>query len=99
MPSRFGMLKRWRMEKQLNYHNTKHPIFLYAYRAFIDAFYKRDKVILGKMCERNLYRKIEKNLTDLDKLNAELYLVADNIKIKYKLLDTKIISGDIYIDR
>lgn len=37
MPSRFGFFKRWRLEKQLNYNNHKHPIFLYAYRAFIDA--------------------------------------------------------------
>jgi len=45
----------------LNYNNTKHPIFLYAYRAFIDALYKNDKEILKKMCEKTLYRAIEKN--------------------------------------
>jgi hypothetical protein len=37
MPSRFGYFKRWRLENQINYNNAKHPIFLYAYRAFIDA--------------------------------------------------------------
>jgi hypothetical protein len=37
MPSRFGWFRRWRLEKQLNYNKTEKPIFLYAYRAFIDA--------------------------------------------------------------
>ena len=36
-PSRFGFFRRWRLEKQINYNNAKHPLFLYAYRAFIDA--------------------------------------------------------------
>ena len=40
MPSRYGYFSRWRMESKLNYNNTKHPIFLYAYRAFIDAIAK-----------------------------------------------------------
>ena len=59
MSSRFWLLKRWRMENKLNYNNCKYPIFLYAYRAFIDALGKQDKITLKKMCERNLYRKID----------------------------------------
>ncbi len=47
------------MEKKLNYNNCEHPIFLYAYRAFIDAFGKGDKESLQKMCEKNLYRKLD----------------------------------------
>jgi len=46
MPSRFGFFRRWRLEKQLNYNNLKHPIFLFAYRAFIDALATQDKVTL-----------------------------------------------------
>lgn len=46
MPSRFGWFRRWRLEKQINYNNIKHPIFLYAYRAFIDALAKHDKETL-----------------------------------------------------
>jgi hypothetical protein len=59
MPSRFGFFTRWRLEKKLNYNNTKHPIFLYAYRAFIDALGKNDKETLQKMCEKQLYRRLE----------------------------------------
>lgn len=59
--SRFWLIQRWRMENKLNYNHCKYPIFLYAYRAFIDALAKQDKVLLQKMCERNLYRKIENN--------------------------------------
>lgn len=55
LPSRFGMFKRWRLEKRLNYNNLKNSIFLYAYRAFIDALANNDKKTLEKMCERTLY--------------------------------------------
>ena len=41
MPSRYGMFRRWRLEKKINYNNV--PIFLYAYRAFIDALATHDK--------------------------------------------------------
>jgi len=50
-PSRFGFFRRRRLEKQVNYNNAKHPIFLYAYRAFIDAMALKDKTTLKKMCE------------------------------------------------
>jgi hypothetical protein len=59
MSSRFGWFRRWRLEKKINYNNTKHPIFLYAYRAFIDAMAKHDKQLLAKMCEKNLYMKLD----------------------------------------
>ena len=59
LPSRFNFLKRWRMEKHLNYNNQKHPIFLYAYRAFIDAIVNNDRETLRKMCEKNLFNKLE----------------------------------------
>ena len=47
------------MEKQLNYNNCKHPIFLYAYRAFVEALGSEDKKTLQKMCEKNLYRRLD----------------------------------------
>ena len=43
LPSKYGFFKRWRMENKINYNNLKHPIFLYAYRAFIDALANQDK--------------------------------------------------------
>lgn len=57
-PSEYNFIKRWRLEKQLDYNNLKYPIFLYAYRAFIDALAANDKQVLEKMCERNLYKKL-----------------------------------------
>lgn len=85
------------MEKKLNYNNMKHPIFLYAYRAFIDALANNDKEVLRKMCEKNLCKKLESNFKDIDRQNGRYFMVADNIKMKMKLLDTKIIKG-VYID-
>jgi hypothetical protein len=99
MKSRFGMFRRWRLEKQINYNNAKHPIFLYAYRAFIDALAKQDAPTLQKMCERSLYRKLDQNFRDIGRLNSEFFLVAQNIQLKMKLLDTRVIQGSVYIDR
>ncbi|CDW88670.1 UNKNOWN [Stylonychia lemnae] len=98
MPSRFGFLKRWRHEKQLNYNNCKHPIFLYAYRAFIDALGKHDIQTVSKMCEKNLFRKIENNYKQVNSLNSRYFLIDKNIQMKMKLLDTKIVEG-VYLDR
>lgn len=52
------------------------------------------------MCERTLYRALDRNHQDLTaKFNAEYYLVAEKIQMKMKLLDTKVITGGVYIDR
>jgi hypothetical protein len=98
MGSRFNFLRRWRLERQLNYSNMKHPIFLYAYRAFIDALAKGDKPTLQKMCEKQLYRRLVENQTEVERMGFAYYLVADKIQMKMKLLDTRVISG-VYLDR
>lgn len=49
------------------------------------------------MCEKKLYKKLESNSKDIERLNGEYFLVAENIKLKMKLLDTKIIKG-VYLD-
>ena len=99
MPSRFGWFRRWRLQKQLNYNKTDKPIFLYAYRAFIDALGEQDKKTLMKMCEKSLYNKLVQNHTEVAKLNGQYFIVKDRIELKMKLLDTKVITGDVYIDR
>ena len=91
------MIKRYRLERKLNYNNYKHPIFLYAYRAFIDALAINDKTTLQKMCERNLYKKLEENYITLERLNAKYFCVTKDIKMKMKLLNTMIVKG-VYID-
>jgi hypothetical protein len=73
MPSRFNFFRRWRLEKQLNYNNIKHPIFLYAYRAFIDALAISDKATLQKMCEKTLFRRLDSNTQDLTRLNGAYF--------------------------
>ena len=73
MPSRFGFFRRWRLEKQINYNNAKHPIFLYAYRAFIDAIAKQDKQSLQKMCEKQLYRRLDQNFVDITRMGGSYY--------------------------
>jgi hypothetical protein len=36
--SRFNFMQRWYLERKLlNYNHQKHSMFLYAYRAFLDA--------------------------------------------------------------
>ena len=50
------------------------------------------------MCEKNLYKKLELNAKEIEKMNGKYILVADKIKLKMKLLDTLIIQG-VYIDR
>ena len=55
-PSRFIFWKRWQLEKTLlNYNNQKTSMFLVAYRAFVEALAKDDRVTLKKMTERNVY--------------------------------------------
>ena len=98
-PSRFGFFRRWRLEKQINYNNAKHPLFLYAYRAFIDALANQDKVTLQKMCENTLFHKLNDNFTQMKKQRGEYYQVAKDIQLKMKLLDTKIVTGSVHIDR
>ena len=51
------------------------------------------------MCERGLFRALEKNHTDLSKFNGEYYLVANKIQMKMKILDTKVITGPMNIER
>ena len=50
------------------------------------------------MCEKNLYKKLDANLSEIEKMNGRLFLIKDNIKMKMKLLDSRVING-IYIDR
>lgn len=99
MPSRFGWFRRWRLEKQLNYTKTEKPIFLYAYRAFIDALGEQDKKTLMKMCEKSLYNRLVQNHNEVARLSGQYFTVKDRIELKMKLLDTKVITGDVYIDR
>ena len=98
-PSRFGWFRRRRLEKQINYTNTKHPIFMYAYRAFIDALATNDRPTLQKMCERTLFRALDHNHSELSKRHAEYYLVSQGIQMKMKLIDTRVITGGVHIDR
>jgi hypothetical protein len=51
------------------------------------------------MCERNLFRALEKNHSEISRLNGEYYLVAEKIQMKMKLLDTKVITGGVQINR
>lgn len=98
-PSRFGFFRRRRLEKQVNYNGTKHPIFLYAYRAFIDAMAQGDKATLKKMCEATLYQRLQANSEALTKYRGEYFLVAKDIQLKMKLLDTRVITGAVFIER
>ena len=50
------------------------------------------------MCERSLFRRLDSNFQELSKLHGEFYLVDKDIKLKLKLLDTKIITG-VHIER
>lgn len=51
------------------------------------------------MCEKTLFKALDKNYTDLTRLQGSYYLVAKDIQMKMKLLDTKIITGAVYIER
>eukprot|EP00347_Sterkiella_histriomuscorum_P001976 403369947 len=50
------------------------------------------------MCEKSLYKKLDENFRIMNSHNCEYFTVAENIKMKMKLLDTRIIDG-IYLDR
>jgi hypothetical protein len=51
------------------------------------------------MCEKSLYNKLVQNQAEIAKLNGQYFTVKDKIQLKMKLLDTKVITGDVYIDR
>ena len=51
------------------------------------------------MCERTLYRRIDQNFQDINRLHGKYFQVAEKIQLKMKLLDTKVINGGVYIDR
>jgi hypothetical protein len=51
------------------------------------------------MCEKRLFNRLIQNQSELSRLNAQYYLVKDKIELKLKLLDTRVITGDVYIDR
>ena len=97
-PSRYNFLKRRRLEKQLNYQNYDNPMFLYAYRAFVDAFAKQDLRIIDKMCEAQLAKSIRSAYQGIAKRNGELFVVDKDIKMKLYLIQSRIVGG-VYIDR
>jgi hypothetical protein len=75
-------------------------MFLFAYRAFIEALGTGDKDTLKKMTEPSLYKRLLGNVETIgmDKFDSSYFKVADKIKLKMKLLDLQIING-VYIDR
>ena len=76
----------------------KYSPFLYAYRAFIGAMGDQDMKQLEKMCERKLLLQIRQNFKDIDRHNYRFFSVAENIKLKMKLLDLRLVRG-VYINR
>lgn len=50
------------------------------------------------MCERRLFHKLDKNYQEIVSRNGQYFCVKENIKMSFKLIDTKIIQG-VYIDR
>jgi len=70
--SRFGFFRRLHLERTVLNHNafslfgTKDAsMFLYAYRAFIDALGTGDKAELKKMTEPRLYKRLIGNIDTL----------------------------------
>ena len=50
------------------------------------------------MCERQIYQRLNDNFQQIAKYNSRLFCVTKDIKMKMKLLDTRIVKG-VYIDR
>ncbi len=51
------------------------------------------------MCEATLYSRLSENITQMQKLRGSYFLVAKDIQLKMKLLDTRVITGAVYIER
>ena len=105
--SSFNFIKRMHLEKTVLGHNPwslfgskDASMFLYAYRAFIEALGTGDKAGLKKMVEASLYKRLLDNIDTVAeaKYDSSYFKVADKIKLKLKLLDLQIING-VYIDR
>ena len=68
----------------LNYNKQDKSMFLYAYRAFIAALAKNDRVTLKKMTEPYLYSILCKNHDALEKHNCQYFSVEGKGKIQMK---------------
>ena len=71
----------------LNYNNQKHSMFLFAYRAFIEALATKDTKTLKKMTEKNLYNALVRDQKKFDELDFEYTKVDKKIQMKMRLLD------------
>lgn len=98
LKSKYGYFKRRRLEKQINYKNMEVPPFLYAYRAFIEAFRLQDFKTLKRMCEPRFYEQFKSAVIGIEKRGGKFFVVDEDVKMKYKLIELKLIEG-LYINR
>ena len=91
--SNYWYFKRRKLEKQLNYSNLKAPPFLFAYRAFFDALKSNDFKTIKAMWEPQFYDKLKLSLFGIEDRNGQILFVDERIKMKYKLIDLKLIEG------
>ena len=91
--SNYWYFKRRKLEKQLNYTHLNAPPFLYAYRAFFDALKTNDFKTVKAMWEPQFYEKLKLSLVGIEERDGELIFVDESIKMKYKLIDLKLIEG------
>ena len=71
----------------MNYNKQKNSMFIYAYRAFVDALCDGDSSTLKKMTDRNVYKAIMRDKHQIEKHNFKYVKVNKDIKMKIRLLD------------
>lgn len=71
--SKFNFIKRWHLEKTVLNHSrfSRESMFLFAYRAFIDALGSGDKATIKKMTEPVLCARLFANIDNISKFNAK----------------------------
>lgn len=74
-------------------------MFLFAYRAFLDAYASQDTKTLQKMCEPKLFRMLQDNFRTINQHNMKPFLSLPNKRrMKASLTDMMQVEG-VYIDR
>ena len=66
-------MKRWHLERTVLNHSrfSRESMFLFAYRAFIDALGNNDRTTIKKMTEPVLCARLLGNMDNLAKFNAK----------------------------
>lgn len=69
--SRFNFIRRWHLERTVLNHSrfSKNSMFLFAYRAYIEALGTQNKETLRKMSEPRLYSRLIANFENMNKFN------------------------------